>query len=215
MGRSPLLLLPALPTPKSKGGFAMLVIGAIFVDVKGFSIGTYHPEGTNIGEIQVMPGGVCRNVAENLAHLGFESQFFSMVDDTAMGRDVKDGLRALGIDVTHVLSAPGAWACGWRYWTSTATCGAPSPGSRTSRPWRPTSSARARPWCPAATASCWATTPTPPSPPASSPWPSGLTSPFSAWWAIWGCCSGTRITCASPPASSAMRSRPSACSTSR
>lgn len=86
----------------------MLVIGAIFVDVKGFSLGTYHPEGTNIGDIRVMPGGVCRNVAENLTRLGCEVEFVSMVDDTAMGRDVKDSLRALGVDVTHVLSAPGA-----------------------------------------------------------------------------------------------------------
>ena len=90
----------------------MLVIGAIFVDVKGFSFGSYQPEGTNIGDVQVMPGGACRNVAENLAHLGLESQFFSMVDDTAMGREVKDDLEALDIDVDHVLEAPrgmGMW----------------------------------------------------------------------------------------------------------
>lgn len=29
--------------PKAKGVPVMLVIGAIFVDVKGFSLGTYHP----------------------------------------------------------------------------------------------------------------------------------------------------------------------------
>jgi len=90
----------------------MLVIGTIFVDVKGFSFGTYLPEGTNIGDVRVMPGGVCRNVAENLAHLGFESQFFSMVDDNALGREVKDGLCALGIDVSRVLEVPrgmGMW----------------------------------------------------------------------------------------------------------
>lgn len=90
----------------------MLVIGAIFVDVKGFSLGTYQPEGTNIGDVQVIPGGVCRNVAEDLARMGFEAQFVSMVDDTAMGQDVRDGLSALGIDTTHVVSAPrgmGLW----------------------------------------------------------------------------------------------------------
>ncbi|MBR0368942.1 MAG: carbohydrate kinase family protein [Clostridia bacterium] len=90
----------------------MLVIGAIFVDVKGFSLGTYHPEGTNIGDVQVVPGGVCRNVAEDLAHMGFEAQFVSMVDDTALGRDVKDSLSALGIDTAHVVAAPkgmGMW----------------------------------------------------------------------------------------------------------
>ena len=83
----------------------MLVIGAIFVDVKGFSLGTYQPEGTNIGDVQVVPGGVCRNVAEDLARMGLEAQFVSMVDDTALGRDTRDSLAALGIDMTHVVSA--------------------------------------------------------------------------------------------------------------
>lgn len=90
----------------------MLVIGAIFVDVKGFSFGTYQPEGTNIGDVQVVPGGVCRNVAEDLAHMGCEAQFVSMVDDNALGGDVRDSLSRLGIDVTHVLAAPrgmGMW----------------------------------------------------------------------------------------------------------
>ena len=90
----------------------MLVIGAIFVDVKGFSFGTYQPEGTNIGDVQVVPGGVCRNVAEDLAHLGCEARLVSMVDDTALGREVRDSLGALGIDVTHVIAAPkgmGMW----------------------------------------------------------------------------------------------------------
>jgi len=83
----------------------MLVIGAVFVDVKGFSNGTYLPEGTNVGDVQVVPGGVCRNVAENLAHMGLDVQFLSAVDDNAMGRDVRDSLTALGIDTTHVLLA--------------------------------------------------------------------------------------------------------------
>lgn len=90
----------------------MLVIGAIFVDVKGFSFGTYQPEGTNIGDVQVVPGGVCRNVAEDLARMGLEAQFVCMVDDTAMGLDVRDSLSALGIDMTHVVAAPrgmGLW----------------------------------------------------------------------------------------------------------
>ena len=90
----------------------MLVIGAVFVDVKGFSYGTYVPEGTNIGDVQMVPGGVSRNVAEDLAKLGLRSRFVSMVDDSATGRDVKGSLDALGIDTTHVISAEkgmGVW----------------------------------------------------------------------------------------------------------
>ena len=83
----------------------MLVIGAVFVDVKGFAFGSYEPEGTNIGDVQVIPGGVCRNVAENFGRLGMPVQFVSMVDDTAMGRDTRDSLAALGVDTTHVIAA--------------------------------------------------------------------------------------------------------------
>ena len=83
----------------------MLVIGAVFVDVKGFAFGSYSPEGTNIGDVQVIPGGVCRNVAENFGRLGTPVQFVSMVDDTAMGRDTRDSLAALGVDTTHVIAA--------------------------------------------------------------------------------------------------------------
>ena len=83
----------------------MLVIGSVFVDVKGFSFGKYVPEGTNIGDVQVVAGGVCRNVAEDLVKLGETARFVSMVDDTAMGRDVRDSLEKLGVDTRHVISA--------------------------------------------------------------------------------------------------------------
>ena len=83
----------------------MLVIGAVFVDVKGFANDHYVPEGRNIGRVQVVAGGVCRNVAENLVKLNKPVQFVSMVDDTAMGRDVRDGLTGMGVDTAHVIAA--------------------------------------------------------------------------------------------------------------
>lgn len=90
----------------------MLAIGAVFVDVKGFAHGSYQPEGTNIGDVQVSPGGVCRNVAEDLARLGVRCRFVSMVDDNALGQEVLSGLEAAGIDTGHVIRAPksmGMW----------------------------------------------------------------------------------------------------------
>ncbi|MBQ8110585.1 MAG: sugar kinase [Clostridia bacterium] len=83
----------------------MLVIGAVFVDVKGFAREKYMPEGRNVGDVQVTAGGVCRNVAEDLAKLGKAPRFVSMVDDSALGREVRDGLAALGVGVEHVISA--------------------------------------------------------------------------------------------------------------
>lgn len=83
----------------------MLVIGAIFVDVKGFAQNHYMPLERNVGDVQVTAGGVCRNVAENLRLLGRAAQFVSMVDDNALGREVRDGLAALGVDVSNIVTA--------------------------------------------------------------------------------------------------------------
>ena len=83
----------------------MLVIGAVFVDVKGFALERYMPEGRNVGDVQVVAGGVCRNVAENFSRLGRPVSFVSMVDDNGLGQQVRDGLSALGVDTTHVISA--------------------------------------------------------------------------------------------------------------
>ena len=90
----------------------MLVIGAVFVDVKGFARQKYMPLERNVGDVQLTAGGVCRNVAENLRKLGRKPRFVSMVDDNAMGSEVRDGLAALGVGVEHVISAPngmGMW----------------------------------------------------------------------------------------------------------
>ncbi len=90
----------------------MLVVGAVFVDVKGFARDRYKPEDRNVGDVQVVAGGVSRNVAENLTRLGLPVQFASMVDDNGMGREVCDELSTLGVDTTHVLSTPngmGMW----------------------------------------------------------------------------------------------------------
>lgn len=90
----------------------MLVIGGIFVDVKGFARERYMPLERNVGDVQVTAGGVCRNVAENLCGLGREAHFVSMVDDDAIGEQVRKGLKKLGVNVKHVIPAPkgmGLW----------------------------------------------------------------------------------------------------------
>lgn len=85
----------------------MLVIGAIFVDVKGFARDKYMPLERNVGDVQVVAGGVCRNVAENLPMLGREARFVSMVDDNGIGAQVRADLEKAGVNVEHVITAPG------------------------------------------------------------------------------------------------------------
>ena len=83
----------------------MLVIGGVFVDVKGFARSKYMPLERNVGDVQVTAGGVCRNVAENLSRLGVPAQFVSMVDDDGFGSQVREELAALGVGVEHVIPA--------------------------------------------------------------------------------------------------------------
>ena len=47
----------------------IVVIGAVFVDIKGFPDDAYIPDGRNVGRIEYIHGGVCRNVAEDIANV--------------------------------------------------------------------------------------------------------------------------------------------------
>ena len=47
----------------------IVVIGTVFVDVKGFPEGAYIPNGRNAGRVEYVHGGVARNVVEDIANL--------------------------------------------------------------------------------------------------------------------------------------------------
>ena len=63
----------------------IVVIGDVFIDIKGFSTSPYIPYGRNAGTIAQIHGGVGRNVAEDIANVELEPTFVSSVDDDAMG----------------------------------------------------------------------------------------------------------------------------------
>ena len=66
----------------------IVVIGAVFIDIKGFSTSPYIPSGRNAGTIKQIHGGVARNVVEDIANLELNPTFVSLVDDNPMGEDV-------------------------------------------------------------------------------------------------------------------------------
>ena len=145
----------------------MLVIGAVFVDVKGFAREKYMPLERNVGDVQVVAGGVCRNVAENLTLLGVPSRFVSMVDDNGLGAQVRDGLAALGFrqvirpELRSGLVASALYQLNNMkspYWTRRAIWPGPSPASRTFPRWRPICARTATPSWPPPTAWCWNST---------------------------------------------------------
>ena len=66
----------------------IVVIGAVFVDVKGYPEYTYIPAGRNAGRVEYVHGGVGRNVAEDIANCELRPTFISLVDGSGEGRDV-------------------------------------------------------------------------------------------------------------------------------
>ena len=70
----------------------IVVIDAVFVDIKGYPLSTYIPGGRNAGRVEQVHGGVSRNVAEDIANVELRPTFVSLVDDTGSGQDVIDKL---------------------------------------------------------------------------------------------------------------------------
>ncbi len=66
----------------------IVVIGATFVDIKGYPEGKYVPAGRNAGDVVEVHGGVSRNVAEDIANVELRPTFVSVVDETGLGTDV-------------------------------------------------------------------------------------------------------------------------------
>ena len=91
---------------------SIVVIGTVFVDIKGFPEDTYVPDGRNTGRIEYVHGGVARNVVEDIANLELRPTFVSVVDETPMGKDVYDKLRKHKVNVDYVIESPdgmGTW----------------------------------------------------------------------------------------------------------
>ena len=91
---------------------SIVVIGAVFVDIKGYPSRTYIPGGRNAGKVRYVHGGVSRNVAEDLGNLGLEPVFLSLVDPTGVGEDVLLRLQEHGVNIRFVRQVPegmGTW----------------------------------------------------------------------------------------------------------
>ena len=81
----------------------VVVIGAASLDTKGRPKTPLVGGTSNPGYIHVSPGGVGRNVAENLARLGVPTALVSAVGDDSTGRHILDTTRASGVDVSGVI----------------------------------------------------------------------------------------------------------------
>lgn len=90
----------------------IVVIGAAFVDIKGFPQDMYIPNGRNVGRIEYIHGGVSRNVVEDIANVELRPTYVSIVDETPLGQDVLKKLQNHKVNTDYVLVLPdgmGTW----------------------------------------------------------------------------------------------------------
>ena len=90
----------------------IVVLGAVFVDIKGYPEGIYIPAGRNAGRVEQIYGGVSRNVTEDIANCELRPTFVSLVDDTAVGADVIRRLKNHKVDTQYMRQVPdgmGTW----------------------------------------------------------------------------------------------------------
>ena len=91
---------------------AIVVIGSVFVDIKGFPDDVYNPTGRNAGRVETVHGGVGRNVAEDIANMELRPKFVSVVSDDASGEEVLRKLNKHKVNTDYVLRRPdgmGIW----------------------------------------------------------------------------------------------------------
>ena len=90
----------------------IVVVGNVFVDIKGFPDELYIPAGRNAGTVKTVHGGVGRNVVEDIANVELRPTFVSMVDDSPEGAEVIRKLQNHKVDTRYVISTPdgmGIW----------------------------------------------------------------------------------------------------------
>ena len=90
----------------------IVVLGAVFVDIKGYPSDVYIPGGRNAGRVEQVHGGVSRNVVEDIANVELRPTFISLVDDSGIGEDVVRKLRSHKVNTEYVRPVPdgmGTW----------------------------------------------------------------------------------------------------------
>ena len=80
----------------------IVVIGAVFVDVKGYPEAAFVPTGRNVGRVEQIHGGVGRNVAEDIANCELRPTFVSLVDKSGTGADVVKKLKSHKVNTEYI-----------------------------------------------------------------------------------------------------------------
>lgn len=80
----------------------IVVIGMIFVDIKGYPEAAFIPTGRNVGRVERIHGGVGRNVAEDIANCELRPTLVSLVDESGDAEDVLKKLNNHKVDTRYI-----------------------------------------------------------------------------------------------------------------
>jgi len=80
----------------------IVVVGAVFVDIKGYPEDTFIPTGRNRGRVEQVHGGVARNVAEDVANCELRPTLISLVDESGTGADVVKKLKNHKVNTNYI-----------------------------------------------------------------------------------------------------------------
>ena len=80
----------------------IVVLGAVFVDIKGYPEASFVPTGRNVGRVETIHGGVGRNVAEDVANCELRPTFVSLVDESGTGIDVIRKLKSHKVNTDYI-----------------------------------------------------------------------------------------------------------------
>jgi pseudouridine kinase len=77
------------------------------MDINGFSAAPVNMADSNPGRIEYCPGGVGRNIAENLHRLGEKVRLISVIGDDPGGQMIRAASEKTGLDIGHSLFLSG------------------------------------------------------------------------------------------------------------
>ena len=80
----------------------IVVIGAAFVDIKGYPYSQYIPTGRNAGFVVETHGGVGRNIVEDIANVELRPTFVTVLDKRSISTDVIDKLKRHRCNMDYV-----------------------------------------------------------------------------------------------------------------
>ena len=80
----------------------IVVIGATFVDIKGYPLSQYIPAGRNSGRVVQVHGGVCRNIAEDIANVELNPTLVTVVDRSGISTDVIQKLKKHRCNTSYI-----------------------------------------------------------------------------------------------------------------